>query len=437
MKDTSDQPQARLRPAIVASFIGTAVEWYDFFLFGVVTATVFDRLFFPQLDTIASTLASFGTFAVAFIARPVGGALFGHFGDRLGRRPMLIATLITMAASTIAIGLLPTYETIGVWAPALLVVARIAQGLAVGGEWGGAVLIAVEHAPRDRRGFYGSFPQSGVAAGLALSSAAYLLTLKQTGPQFLTWGWRLPFLASAILLAIGLYVRLKVLESPEFQYVARTGKRERIPALSVIRRNKSELAIGIGVLGASTIPFYIATVYSLSYGARFLRLSPETLLSGIAIAAIVAVLLIPPVAALSDRLGRRVVLLAGAIYMAFVAFPFFWLLETRLAPMVWLAMILVVGLGNCLTLGIISSFVADLFPAPVRFTGIALSYQLGGAVTSGPAPFLAAALTAWAKGYWPVAVYIIAGCIMTIAAVLASRRVKTETGGKDTATTLE
>ncbi|SCL24808.1 metabolite-proton symporter [Micromonospora inyonensis] len=413
---------AQLRRATAASFVGTAIEWYDFFLFGLVTATVFDRLFFPRLDPTAGTLASFAAFAVAFIARPLGGVLFGHIGDRIGRKATLILTLLIMAVGTSVIGLLPTYSAIGIWAPALLLIARLVQGLSAGGELGGAILIAVEPAPAKRRGYYGSWPTQGVNAGLALASAAYLSVVHLTGNSLLSWGWRIPFLASTVLLLVGLYVRLRVLETPEFHKIRKSGQRAGVPIAVILRHHKRALLIGMGALTAATIPFYIATLFTLSYGPKQLGMSPQMILAGTVVAALVAVPLIPLLGALSDRLGRIRVLKAGAVYMALIAFPFFWLFETGEPVLIGLALLLVLAVGTAVTFSVLTSFLAELFDAPVRYSGIALSYQLNAVLTSGPAPFVAAGLYAWANSSWPVAVYMIAGSLVALVALVAAGR---------------
>lgn len=415
-----------VRPAKVAfaSFIGTAIEWYDFFLFGTAAALVFNSQFFPTLSPAAGTLAAFATFGAAFVARPLGGIVFGHFGDRIGRKRMLVVSLMVMGLSTVAIGLLPTYEQIGVFAPTLLVLARLAQGFAVGGEWGGAVLMAVEHAPPGRRAFYGSWPQAGVPAGLVLSAGAFLLVGQLPEEQFQAWGWRLPFLASIVLVAVGLYIRLQVMESPDFRKVRRSRTVSAFPLLDVLREGKRPLLIGMCTQAAANIPFYMAAVFVLSYGPQQLGISRDVILLSLIAACVLDMVTVPLVAVLADRFSGRTVLLAGAAYMAAIAFPFFWLFDTGSPWLIFLAMVLVVTIGHAVTYSAIASFLAELFPARFRYTGASVAYQVGGMITSGPAPFIAAALLAAAGSSWVISAYIVAGCAVTFLALLTVKTAK-------------
>jgi len=412
---------APVRPVKVAfaSFIGTTIEWYDFFLFGTAAALVFHQQFFPAMSPAAGTLAAFATFGVAFVARPIGGIVFGHFGDRHGRKQMLVLSLMLMGLGTVAIGLLPSYGQIGVAAPVLLVLARLAQGFAVGGEWGGAVLMAVEHAPPGRRAFYGSWPQAGVPAGLVLSSGAFLAVGQLPEDQLTAWGWRLPFLASIVLVALGLYIRTRVVESPDFRQVRDAGGVSGFPLADVVREAKGPLLTGMCVQAAANIPFYLVTVFALSYGPGELGISRDLILLCLIVACLLDIGTVPAVAALSDRMGRRTILLVGSVYMAAIAYPFFWLFTTGEPALVLLAMVLAVSLGHALTYSAIAGFLGELFPARYRYTGASVAYQVGGMVTSGPAPFVAAALVASGVGLWAISGYIVAACAVTFMALIA------------------
>lgn len=411
---------ATARRAATASLIGTTIEWYDYFLFGIAAALVFGELFFTSLSPASGTLAALATFGVAFIARPLGGVIFGHFGDRVGRKKMLVVSLLLMGIGTIAIGLLPTYDQVGVLAPILLVAFRLLQGLAVGGEWSGAVLIAVEHAPPGRRGLYGSAAQVGVPLGLMLGTGSlYLASAALTQDQFLAWGWRIPFIASVALVGVGIYIRLQLEETPAFKNVRETKQTVRYPIVQVLKEHKAALLRGSLVQGTANVPFYIATVYILSYGTTELGLSRNFLLFGVMVAAGVDVLTLPIAAHLSDRFGRRPMITFGTLFFAAYAFPFFWIVNLGSGVWVVIALIPMLAVGHACTYGIIASYLAELFEARVRYTGSAAAYQLGGLIWSAPAPFAAAALFAW-TGHWSaIAAYILFACIVTLAAVWA------------------
>jgi len=419
---TAHPLQVPVRPARVAfaSFIGTAIEWYDFFLFGAAATLVFNTQFFPTLSPAGGTLAAFATFGVAFVARPIGGIVFGHFGDRLGRKTMLVLTLMLMGAGTVAIGLLPTYGQIGVAAPVLLALARLVQGFAVGGEWGGAVLMAVEHAPQRKRAFYGSWPQAGVPAGLVLSSAAFLAVQQLPQEQLLSWGWRIPFLASIVLVAVGVYVRLQIVESPDFRAVRESRTVATFPLGDLLRVARRPLLVGMFTQVGPNIPFYIVSVFVLSYGPRVVGVSRNVILACLIVACLLDLATVPLVATLADRIGRRKVLLIGAVYMAAIAFPFFWLLDTGRPAAILLAMVLIVTIGHAITYAAVAGFLAELFDARLRYTGVSTAYQVGGMISSGPAPFVAAALFVAFGGSWAIALYIVAACLATFLAVLAA-----------------
>ncbi len=408
-----------IRPVIAASFIGTTIEWYDFFLYGSAAALVFGQLFFPYADPLVGTLAAFGTYGVGFVARPLGGLIFGHYGDRIGRKTMLIISLMMMGIATFIIGLLPTAYTIGIWAPILLVVMRTFQGLGVGGEWGGAVLLAVEHSPPGRRGFYGSWPQMGVPAGLLLANAA-LLPLASLLPQeqFLAWGWRVPFLVSIILVGVGLFIRLRIMETPAFRQVQESHTEAQMPIVDVVRQYPRNVLLAMGMRVAENGIFYILTVFILTYVTQQLGLSQGMALTGVIIAAAVGLFTTPAFGALSDRVGRKPVYLFGAVFSLVFSFPFFWLLDTQVAVLMWLSVVLGLALGHDPMYGPQAAYFSELFGTRLRYSGASIGYQLASVVGGGISPLVATALLAWAGHFWPVAVYTAALSIITIVATL-------------------
>jgi len=399
-----------------ASFIGTAVEWYDFFLYGTAAALVFNKLFFPNFDPLVGTLAAFGTYAVGFVARPVGGVVFGHFGDKVGRKSMLFLTLSIMGVATFLIGLLPTYDQIGVWAPILLLVLRIMQGFGVGGEWGGAVLMAVEHAPAGRRGFYGSWPQMGVPAGLVLANLIFSIFSSQPQEQFLAWGWRVPFLFSAVLIVIGLFIRLQVSEPPAFARVKATRTESKMPILDAIRNNPKEVLVAMGARFAENGIFYVYTVFVLTYATRQLQIAQSVLLTGVLIAAVIELFAMPAFGALSDSVGRRPVYLFGAALSLVWAFPFFWLVDTRQTGLIWLG-IIGLAIGHSAMYGPQASFFSELFGTRVRYSGASLGYQLSSVFAGGLSPLIATALLLQYNSFVPIALYMIAMALLTLVSV--------------------
>jgi metabolite-proton symporter len=405
----------------MASFIGTAIEWYDFFLYGTAAALVFNKLFFPTFDPVIGTLLSYGTFAAGFLARPLGGIVFGHFGDRIGRKAMLSLTLGIMGVATFVIGLLPTYASIGIAAPILLLAMRLAQGFGLGGEWGGAVLMAVEHAPAHRRGFYAALPQVGAAAGLLVANGVFSLANRLPEAEFLSWGWRIPFLLSIVLVGVGTWIRLRLAESPAFAKIKAAKAEVAMPIVEVLRKHKRSVLLAMGARLAENVFFYIYTVTILTYATQRAGVSKKTAMTGVLIAAAIDLFAIPFFGALSDRFGRRPVYLFGAAFSALFVWPFFLLVDTGQPALLWLAIVLGVCVGHAAMYGPQASFFAELFGAKVRYTGASLGYQLASVIGGGLAPLIAAALFVSAGGeWWSVAVYMLTCAAITLGAVYAA-----------------
>ena len=404
-----------IRLVALASLVGTAIEWYDFYLYGTAAALIFNRLYFPTFDPLTGTLAAFGTYAAGFLARPIGGIIIGHYGDRVGRKSMLVLTLVIMGLATFGIGLLPTYAQIGPWAAVGLVTLRLAQGFGVGGEWGGAVLMAVEHAPAGSRGFYGSWPQMGVPAGLLLSSFAFVLLSRLPEDQFLSWGWRLPFLLSILLVGVGLVIRLRILETPAFLRVKETGAQARLPIVDLLRTHRREVLLAIGARFVENGAFYIYTVFLLVYGTQKVGLDRQTLLTGILIGAACLLVAVPVCGWLSDRLGRRPVYLFGACFTALWAYPLFRLVDTGSTPLVWLAVVVALVFGHAPMYGPQAAFFSELFGSRVRYSGASLGSQLASVLAGGLSPFIATALLPYGRS--ALAAYIVGMAIVTIIAV--------------------
>lgn len=402
---------------VLASFIGTTIEWYDFFLYGTAAALVFNQLFFPALDPLAGTMASFATYAVGFFARPLGGIVFGHFGDRMGRKSMLVTTLMLMGMATFLIGVLPTYAQVGVAAPALLVVLRFIQGFGVGGEWGGAVLMVVEHGHQGRRGLYASWVQAGVPAGLLLATAVFNLFSLLPDETFLRWGWRVPFLLGIALLAVGLFIRLQILESPLFAKTRERQQQPGVPFFEVLRRYPRNVVLAMGARFAENGCFYIFTVFVLTYATAELGVPKTSVLNGVLIASAIQFLMIPVFGVLSDRIGRRPVYLGGAAALAAFAFPFFWIVNTASTTLIGLA--IVIGLTvHASMYAPQAAFFSELFGTDVRYTGASIGYQLASPLAGGVAPLISMALLQWSDGRpWPVAVYLIILSAITLVSV--------------------
>jgi len=409
----------------IASAIGATIEWYDFFLYGVVAALVFNKLFFPSFDPLVGTLLSYTTFAVGFVARPVGGIIFGHFGDRVGRKTILVLTLLIMGVATTAIGLLPTYATIGVAAPILLLVLRVLQGIGIGGEWGGAVLMSVEHAPEGRKGFYGSYPQIGVPAGLMLASGVVALLSLMDNDSFLLWGWRLAFLLSAALVVVGLVIRLKLLETPDFEAVKQGGA-SRAPFFEALRSHPRSLLLGCGARYVEGACFNMWGVFIISYATTQLHLTRGMALGGVILAAAIMIPFVVIFGALSDRVGKHKVYCWGAVAIGALAFPSFWLMDAAGAehPMlVWLAIILPLSFAYPAVYGPQAALFSSLFPPRVRYTGISFCYQFSGVFASGLTPLVATYLLSYGGGKpWYICGYVVLTALVSLASVLAMPR---------------
>ena len=401
MAATSERGPVTVRsmlPILGASTIGTAIEWYDFFLYGFLAATVFPKLFFPELDPVAGTIAAFTTNFVGFLARPIGGAFFGWFGDRVGRKSTLIATLLLMGIATALMGLLPGYAQIGLAAPLLLSILRFLQGAGVGGEWGGSVLLSMEYGDDRRRGFWTSWPQTGVPVGLALSALAVLaFQALFPGTAFFTIGWRIPFLLSAVLIIVGLYIRLRILETPAFRRVKQEGRVSHIPVLEVFRHYWREIILSALLRSAEQAPFYIFTTFLLAYGVKVLKLSTNLLYAGLVITAIISFVMMPTYSAISDRVGRKRWYMIGCVLMAAFAFPYFFLLQTKMSVIVVIAIVLSISFFHDWLYGPQAALISERFGTSLRYSGASLGYQLASITAGGPAPIIATYLVANSK----------------------------------------
>jgi metabolite-proton symporter len=429
----SSPPSPNVARIALASFVGTAVEWYDYFIYALTAAVVFAPLYFPTISPTAGTMAAFATFAVGFIARPFGGIIMGHFGDRVGRKSMLVISLLTMGIATMLIGLLPTYETIGLWAAVLLVTLRFVQGLAAGGEWGGAVLIAVENAPPGRRILYGSFPQMGVAGGLILANLVFLLLTALLPEQaFLSWGWRIPFLFSVVLVIVGLAVRMSITEGPEFSALKKANTVARMPILDTIRYSYREVGLASGSIIGSTAISYIFITYLLSYATRAGGFSSSTVLTFTLLGAALWMSLMPLASAAADRYGVRKVLIGGWVGLTVCGGLLLPAVDTG-SVSVTFAVMMFTAVFVGITYGPIAALFSQLFDAQVRYSGTSLSYQLGSLLGGGIAPMIATALYAQRHSSTPVTLYMVTVSLLSFACVV----VVTSTRRGTTATTAQ
>lgn len=405
------------RLAGISSMVGTTIEWYDFFIYGAAAALIFNKLFFPNLDPLTGVLAAFATYAVGFIGRPLGGLVFGHFGDKIGRKSMLLLTLMLMGIPTVLIGLLPTYESIGYWAAIGLVILRFIQGMAMGGEWGGAVLMAVEHAPEGKKGFWGSLPQASTGGGLMLASIALGLVSLLPEQALFSWGWRIPFLASIILLVVGWYIRVKVPESPDFEKVKQQAEAVKVPALQVFKQHPKQLISIIVARAAENAWFYIASTFTLAYTTTQLGIARQEILFATICGAAVILVMTPLCGHLSDKVGQRNMFMFGLCVLALYCYPFFSMLNSKDPVLVWTAIVLAIGVVFPLMYAPQAQLFARQFPAEIRYSGISISVQLAGVVGGGLAPLIATKLLSVGGGSpYLIMLYIASMAVVAIIA---------------------
>jgi len=419
--------QVQLRRAVIASTVGTAIEWYDFFLYSTVTGLVFAKLFFPHSDPWVGTLEAFGIYAIGFAARPVGAAIFGHYGDRIGRKSTLIATLLLMGLATAAVALVPTYESIGVWGAVILTALRFIQGVGVGGEWGGSVLMSMEWARGNQsRGFIASWPQFGVPCGLFLANLAVLAFSQMAGDQFLAWGWRIPFALSLILVGVGLYIRLGILETPVFSKLLAERSVDRTPMLTVIKEHPKEILLSAFARMAEQAPFYIFTAFIFSYGTETLHVSRNFLLTAVLSASVLSFVSIPLFGHLSDRIGRKNMYMIGAVTTGVFGFVYFAMLHVGSEPIIFLAIILSL-VPHDMLYGPQAALIAESFTGRLRYSGSSLGYQLASVIAGGPAPLIATWLFGTYHSTTAIALYIAACAVITLIATA----MMTDYTGKD------
>jgi metabolite-proton symporter len=418
----ADAPVSKraLIEAVIASTVGTTIEWYDFFLYGVMAALVFPAIFFPKVDPFWGQILSFLTFTAGFVARPLGGVVFGYLGDRVGRKSTLVATLLLMGLSTVAIGLLPTADMIGVAAPVLLTSLRLLQGIGVGGEWGGAVLLALEYGHRGKRGFWASCPQAGVPLGLLTSAGVVaLFESRLSSADFLAWGWRVPFLLSGILIVVGLLIRVRILETPLFRQLQETQQVARAPIAETLSRHWREVLLAAGSRISENSCFYLFSTYIIAYGKDVLKVEPGVILWAVNLAAAVEIFTIPLWGILSDHWSRKGMYLLGNLVLIGFALPYYWLLDMREPAAIVAAVVLSLVLGHAMLYSVQASLIPELFGTRVRYTGASIGYQLAAPLAGGLAPLIAAALVRAFPGQtWPLAAYIIGICILSLVCVL-------------------
>jgi MFS family permease len=415
--------RSQLRRAVIASTVGTAIEWYDFFLYSAVTGLVFAKLFFPKSDPLVGTLQAFTVYLVGFLARPVGAAIFGHYGDRVGRKATLIATLMLMGVATFLVGLVPSYDLIGVWGAVILTLLRFIQGVGVGGEWGGSVVLAMEWAKTDRhRGFITSWPQLGVPAGLFLANLAVLFFSRLSGESFLAWGWRIPFLLSIALIGVGLYIRLGIFETPTFAALVAKKRIAPRPVLEVIRKHPREILLSALVRMGEQAPFYVCTAFVFSYGTTVLGVSRDFLLTALLLAAALSCVTTPLFGFVSDRIGRKRMYFIGAAVTTVFGFGYFAVLDSH--SHLWIFLVIAVSLiPHDMMYGPQAALIAETFTGRLRYSGASLGYQLASVVAGGPAPLIATALLARYHTGFAIGAYVaVCGLISIVATVFMTDR---------------
>ncbi|MCL6600551.1 MAG: MHS family MFS transporter [Alicyclobacillus macrosporangiidus] len=408
--------QTQVRRAAIASTIGTAIEWYDYFLYGTAAALVFPKLFFPNSDPFIGQLQSFATMFLGFVARPVGAAIFGHYGDRLGRKATLIITLLLMGLSSAAMGILPSYAAIGVWAPVILIILRILQGIGVGGEWGGSVLLSMEWGHHQRRGLMGSWPQLGVPLGLLFSSLFMSIFIAISGSGFNTWGWRIPFLLSLVMVLIGLFIRLRVMETPHFQEVLQRQKVVKVPVIEALKSHPKEIVLSALVRMAEQAPFYLFITFILSYGSTYMHYNKGFLTNATTVAAVLSLFTVPFAGYLSDRIGRRKMYAIGAVLVLLYAYPYFWMVNTGVAALAFIAIVISL-IPHDLLYGPQAALIAENFPSHLRYSGASLGYQLASVIAGGPAPLIATWLMHKYGSSSAISAYIIFNAVVTLIAL--------------------
>ncbi|SEI82540.1 metabolite-proton symporter [Bhargavaea ginsengi] len=411
-----------MRRVLIASLVGSSIEWFDYFLYGTVAALVFNTMFFVAEDPSIGLILAYASFALSFFIRPLGGVIFSHIGDRIGRKKTLVLTLSLMGIATFAMGLLPTYYAIGIWAPILLITLRLIQGLGIGGEWGGAMLLAVEYAPKEQRGFFGSVPQMGVTIGMVLGTLALSVMTLLPEDAFMSWGWRVPFLLSALLVIFGLWIRKGIEETPSFKKVQAEGSAPKVPLVHTLKHHWREVLIAVGAKVVETAPFYIFGTFVVSYATSNVGHTNSEVLNAVMVATIITTILIPIMGKLSDKVGRKPLYIWGAVGMILFAFPYFWMLHEGSNIMMFLATIIGLGIIWAPITAVLGTMFSEIFSAEVRYTGITLGYQIGAAVAGGTAPLIATALLMqFNNSYVPVALYIIFTAVVSLVAIWAVR----------------
>ncbi|MBG0619710.1 MFS transporter [Enterobacter quasiroggenkampii] len=416
------------KKVLIASLTGSAIEWFDYFLYGTAAALVFNKIFFPMVDPVIGLILSYLSFSLTFFIRPIGGVLFAHIGDRIGRKKTLVLTLSLMGGATVMIGLLPTYEMIGLWAPALLILMRIIQGMGIGGEWGGALLLAYEYAPEKRKGFFGSIPQAGVTIGMLMATFIVSLMTLFSEADFLSWGWRIPFLLSSVLVLLGLWIRKDIDETPDFQRVKASGQVAKAPLRDTLKLHWREVLIAAGLKVVETAPFYIFSTFVVSYATSTLTYQKSQALEAVTLGALVATIMIPLMGLLSDKVGRQRMYAISVFVLGLFIVPWFMLLNTGTTWGIVLATVIAFGVLWAPVTAVLGTLCSEIFSANVRYTGITLGYQLGAALAGGTAPLIATGLLAKYDGDWvPVAWYLAVTVTISLIAIFCAIRVKRAT----------